>query len=215
MASRALTGCRSSDSICGHQPLRRRLDGVLRRQADEVVESESAARRRPRAAGSCSIRSVPLIAAGTRGTPAASAMRAEPWCARGVNFFRSPFCLSRAFREHGHDLALLAEAAPPSRSPGCRTPRVAPGTRPPAREERREHRVEELRLAHEVELLPGPEREAERPGIEVRRVVGGKDGAALRHVLDSGRAQPVQPVEDRPAEGGGEVVKGRRHVPRR
>ena len=67
---------------------------------------------------------MPLIAAGTSGTPAASAIRAAPVRGRASNFFRSPFCRrvpsgniatmlpSRAELDRGLDRHRVALAAP-------------------------------------------------------------------------------------------------------
>ena len=43
----------------------------------------------------------------------------------------------------------------------------------------RERKPEELRLPHEPQEAPRPDREPERPGIEIRHVPGGQDVAAV------------------------------------
>src|SRR5262249_5296159 len=72
-----------------------------------------------------------------------------------------------------------------------------------------EYGVEELDLGHEVELSTRPERETERPGIEVRRVVGTENEASLlRKVLEPFCANPKEPLHHRPANDPDEDVEG-------
>ena len=111
-------------------------------------------------------------------------------------------------REHRHDIAIAHEvdrlvdrleitlAAPDGKAAAGRDQVVQ---RPPV----------ELRLCHEAEKVLRPEREAERPGIQVRGVVGREDVAALRgQVLLTLGTQSVQPLQHRPGEGGGERIEG-------
>jgi hypothetical protein len=81
-----------------------------------------------------------------------------------------PLRLTCPLREHRHHAAVAADL---HGGLDCLEIALAPphGKRAAGAEERAEHRVEELDLRHEVKLPPGPERQAERPGVEARRVV--------------------------------------------
>ena len=120
--------------------------------------------------------------------------------------FRPP----RPLGEHRDDLPLAAELD------GCLHGldvllATSHGKRAAGAQGRPEDRVEELGLRHEVQLPPGPQRPAERPGVEVRRVVGGEHEAPFRQVLDAARLQSIEPVHERPAEDADEAVEGRWH----
>ena len=129
--------------------------------------------------------SVPLIAAGINGTPAPSAMRAAPVCARGWYFLTRPFLAARPLREHHDDVPVAAELLRRLHRLEVRLPPVH--LEGPARfDDRPERPPEELGLAHEPEEPPRVEGDPDRPGIEVREVVGGQDAAPFgRHVLDA------------------------------
>src|SRR5262249_48868521 len=115
---------------------------------------------------------------------------ARPWPV--LELLHQALRLSSPLRKHGDDLALAAE-------PNGRLDRldVAPapvdGKGSAGAERWAEYGVEELDLGHEVELSTRPERETERPGIEVRRVVGTENEASLlRKVLEPFCANPKE-----------------------
>ena len=153
-------------------------------------------------------------AAGTIGTPAASAMRAVPLWGRGWWRLRSPLLRRVPSGKHRHHAPFPAErdggleglaiALPAAHREGAERLHHRPQTRLP-----------QLRLGHEVELAR-IEGDSQRPGIEVGRVVGGDDEApGRRHVLEAGGAQPERAGDDRPAEPHREPVRPGRSRGRR
>ena len=133
----------------------------------------SAARRRhgagaSRRAGRCR-RSRP----GTSGTPASSAIRAAPECARASRVLRSPFC-RRVPSGNITTTCPSRQSRLPSRSPPCPARPRRTGNAAGRGDDLLRAGPEELRLGHEAEVAPREERHAERPRVEVRPVVGGE-----------------------------------------
>ena len=141
---------------------------------------------------------MPAIAAGTSGAFASSAIRAAPLCERGLCFLTRPFVLPRSVREHHDDIAFADELD----RGGHRfdVALAAPYLERAARtDERPERPPEQLRLRHEPQVAPWKERDPERPGIEVRDVVGGKHKTAfLREILHTFGSQAEQPLDEWP-----------------
>ena len=148
-------------------------------------------------------REQPVGAGDGRGDERHSGLQRDPRragaCARLV-LLHEPLLAPRPLGEHHDDVALLREAH-------GRLDRLDVGAAAADREgaggvERSTRRPPvELRLRHEAEPAPRPERHAERPRVEVREVIAGEDVTAARgQVLPPLHTQPEQPVEDRPAE---------------
>ena len=165
-------GDRRAEPVGGRRAPRRRAD-----IAAEVVERDrvaEATRSLPRWLSPA----VPEMPAGTSGTPASSAIRAAPERQRASCRFRRPFsrrvpsgnmttmCPSRQSRT-------AVSTASRSRSPR-RT-----GNAPQDAMNGPEREPEQLGLRHEAEVPPREERHPERPGVDVREVVGREDVSAL------------------------------------
>ena len=147
---------------------------------------------------------MPLIPAGTSGTPASSAIRAAPVCACASYVLRRPFlrrvpsgniAITWPSRASGTAVSIASRSACPRRT-----------LKPPhARDERPEREPEELRLGHEAQEAPRPEREPERPRVEDSRR-GRRRGRSRRLRADS--PAPYGPVPER--RGAGSARKRRR-----
>src|SRR5262249_43022162 len=70
-----------------------------------------------------------------------------------------------------------------------------------------EDRVEKLRLGHEIELAAGPERDAERPGVEARSMVRRNDEAGRREVLEPVGPEAVEKMQRGPADRAREEIE--------
>ena len=117
------------------------------------------------------------MAAGTRGTPASSAIRAAPLRQRASCRLRSPFsrrvpsgnmttmCPSRQSRWAGsHRLQVVLAATDPQGTTG--------------RDERPEWKPEQLRFRHEAQVPPREQGHPERPRVEIRQMICCEDVAA-------------------------------------
>ena len=168
--------------------------------------------RRPPAAGrsGCS-RSVPAIAAGINGTSASSAIRAAPVCGRGRRRLASPFSrrvpsgkIATTFPSRAKSTAVLIAAvvsvAPPHLE---RAGELENGP---------QRWAEELRLRHEPDLPLRPQRQPERPGVDVGEVIRREHVApAFGEVLLPAGTEPVEQPERRDRERSENEVKGGNH----
>src|SRR5204863_495623 len=78
-------------------------------------------------------------------------------------------------------------------------------------QDRREGRPEELGLRHEPQLPAREHRNAERPRVEVRRVVGREHVTTLGKVFDPVGTKSIKALYDRPAHAADDEVEGRDH----
>ena len=181
------------------------LDGRAGRRARSARRSARASRssrRRP---------SVPLMPAGTSGTPGLEGDPRRAGVRPASNVLRRPFrrrvpsgniattLPSRASRTAVSIASLSALAAVHLEGAGRRSRSAA------------EREPEELRLRHEAQEAPRPDRQADRPGIEIREVAGGEHVAARGgQMLDSVGPVAEGEPQDRPGKHGDQGVEQRR-----
>ena len=84
--------------------------------------------------------------------------------------------------------------------------------RAPGAEQRSKDRIEQLDLAHEEELLLRPQRQPQRPGVDVGEVIRREHVAAgFGEVLLPARPEPVEQPDRRGREGSEDEVEGGNH----
>ena len=162
----------------GHQPLGRDARGLGRLELARGRRARSARRSARATAPSRRRSSVPLIPAGTSGTPASSAIRAAPVCALRLARLAQPLLAARALGEHRDHVPGARELDRGLDRLRSAWPRCTLKA-PQAAMNGAEREPEELGLGHEAQEAPRPERQPERPGVEIRDVAGGEDVAAV------------------------------------